>query len=206
VLRWLLVLALSLASSRALAQHAGQGAPEAGRAQPVPALPGGGVRAPPPPPIVVSSARAPRAARFAHVAAIAGVVSAGLLLGGSVAIAVVDDPGSERVTRGVQLGFTALAAPCVAFAAYRARRGAFLSEGRRVRTLGWAAYAGAIALIVAQWYGAFHDAETSPGLTVAGGALGALSVLPQAWDAYLSARQARMRSLRLSASGLTLRF
>jgi hypothetical protein len=180
-------LGLSLASNLTLAQSA---PPALG----VPPLP--------------SRAHAGEAGRFARVAAFVGVVSAGLLLGGSIAIAVVDDPGSERVTRGVQLGFTALAAPSVAFGAYRARRETGRLEGGRVRALGWAAYTVAIATGVSQWYGAFHDTQASPGLTIALGALGAFSVLPHAWDAYLCARHARMRTLQLGLSpfGLSLRF
>jgi hypothetical protein len=187
VVRWLLVLGLSLASNLTLAQSA----PPALRAPPLP-----------------SRAHAGEAGRFARTAAFVGVVSAGLLLGGSIAIAVVDDPGSERVTRGVQLGFTALAAPLVAFGAYSARRGTGRLGGGRVRALGWTAYTVAIATGVSQWYGTFHDMQASPGLTIAFGALGALSVLPHAWDAYLCARYARMRTLRLGLSpfGLSLRF
>lgn len=187
MLRWLLVLILSLASDAVLAQSDLRAAPAA--------------LAPP-------ASRADTAGRFAHVAAIAGVVSAGLLLGGAVAIAALDDPGSEQVTRGLQLGYTALAAPFVAFGAYSARRSSALIEGRRVRTVGWIAYGGAIALGVSQWYGAFHETQSSPGLTIAFGALGALSVLPQAWDAYVCARYARLRSIRfgLSPFGLSLRF
>src|SRR5690606_2538147 len=105
--------------------------------------------------------------RFAHAAALTGVVSAGLLLGGAIAIAAVDDLDSERVTRGVQLGFTALAAPFVAFGAYSARRGGAPLGGRRVHTVGWIAYGGAIALGVQQWYGALHGIRTPAGLSVA---------------------------------------
>jgi hypothetical protein len=187
VVRWLLVLGLSLASNLALAQSA------------APALRASALG---------SGAQAGEAGRFARVAAFVGVVSAGLLLGGSIAIAVVDDPGSERVTRGVQLGFTALAAPLVAFGAYSARRGTARLEGGSVRALGWAAYTVAIATGVAQWYDAFHDTQPSTGVTIALGALGALSVLPHAWDAYLCARYARIRTLQLGLSplGLSLRF
>jgi len=187
VVRWLLVLALSLASGRVFAQNDLRLVP--------------GTR-------LALAPRAPEAGRFAHAAAITGVVSAVLLLGGAIAIAAVDDPDSERITRGVHLGLTALAPPLVALGAYSARRGSVVLEGRRVRGLGWAAYAGAIGGGVGQWYGAFHDTQASPALTITVGALGAIAVLAQAWDAYLCARHARLRSLRLGFSprGLALRF
>jgi hypothetical protein len=181
VLRWLVVFGLSLASSVAAAQTQPFPHPTTALARPAPL-------------------RHASAGRFAHAASIVGVVSAGLLFGGSIAIAVVDDPDSEQVTRGVHLGYTVLAAPFVAFGAYHARRRAALAGKSSLRNLGWIAYTGAVAMGVAQWYGAFHDTPASRGLTIAGGAVAALSVLPHAFDAYLCARHARLRDLGLSLS------
>jgi hypothetical protein len=180
VLRWLVVVGIWLASGLAAAQS-------------------GPWLATAPRPVLRPDGDA---GRFARAASIVGVASAGLLLGGAIAIAVVDDPASERTTRGIQLGYTALAAPVVAFGAYSARRdarGVGLPSGR-VRTLGWVAYSGAVATGVAQWYGAFHDLRTTPGLTIAQGVLAAFSVLPHAFDAYRCARFARLRALGIGVS------
>jgi hypothetical protein len=211
VVRLLLVVALSFASAQAAADG---GSPQPARdlaaENQLRRLAAGGAPTTPAPLVLIAPAARPQrsAGRFARAAAITGLVSAGLLLGGAITIATVDDPESERITRGLHLGFTAVAAPFVAFGAYSARRGSALFAGRRVRAVGWIAYAGAIASGVAQWYGAFHGDQAPAALTITGGAMGALSVLPQAWDAYLSGRHARARSLRLglSARGLALHF
>lgn len=185
MLRWLVVLGLWLACSTAAAQTQL------------------GWHSKSPPAARVSLGQ--HSGRFARAASIVGVVSAGLLFGGSVAIGVADHRESERVTRGLQLGYTVVAAPFVALGAFSARRRAGILGGRAsLRTMGWIAYTAAVANGVAQWYGAFHDAPTSRGLTITGGVLAAMSLLPHAFDAYLCARHARLRDLGLTFSGLGL--
>lgn len=131
---------------------------------------------------------------FARGAAIGGTVGAGLLLGGSVAIALVDDLESERITRGVWLGTLTLTAPIIALGAWTARRRAEVEGYKQLRWLGWTSWTFAVANGGLQWYQAFHDRSLSPGLTVGLGALGALSLLPLSLDAFVSARRATMRA------------
>jgi hypothetical protein len=194
VLRWLAVLGLSLASSLAAAQPASQPA----SAQPLSLLP------------LPSATSVAKAGRLGRSGALVGVVSAGLLLGGAIAIVAVEPPAHERVTRGLHLGYTALSTPFVAFTAYLTRRrsGADPRARRALRRIGWFAYALAVANDVALWYGAFHGQHDRDALTIGTGVLGAFAVLPQAFDAYMCARQARVRALGFSVSGLgvALRF
>src|SRR5689334_299150 len=101
------VLVLSAATSRAHAQQTAPAAPT-GRAEP----PGPSARAVPQLMRALGPERDPGA--FAQGAGVFGVVAAGALLGGSIAIAAVDDLHSERVTRGIWLGALALSTPLVA--------------------------------------------------------------------------------------------
>jgi hypothetical protein len=139
----------------------------------------------------------PRAARdpgaFARAAAIFGTVSAGILLGGSIAIAAVDDLPSERITRGVWLGVLTVSSPFVALGAYTARKRARVDGYKAVRLLGWTSWSFGLANGVLQWYEAFHGNSQPWGLTVGLGALGALATLPLAIDAFVSGRRASMR-------------
>ena len=132
-------------------------------------------------------------ARFAHAGALLGVVSAGLVLGGSIAIAVVDDVPSERVTRGLWLGYVAVAPPLVAFSAWLARRESGHHGYRGLRRFGWVAYSSAIAHGIYQFYGALHDERTPRGLTVLGGSMAALALLPHALEAFMAGRHVRAR-------------
>jgi hypothetical protein len=144
--------------------------------------------------------------RLARRAAIAGLVGAGLMLAGTLAIELADQPESEGVTRGVHLGFTALAAPLVAFAAYTVRRREG-SEGDAVlRQMGWAFYAAAITLGVSQWYDALNDHHVPSGLGYLYGSLAVLSLLPQCFDAYISGRSARFPLLVVTPVGLLAKF
>jgi len=141
--------------------------------------------------------------------AVFGTISAGLSLGGAIAIAVAKDPGSERITRGLWLGHAAVATPLVAFSSFLARRQAHYAGYKGVRRLGWIAYGFAISHGIVQWYGAFHDFPTRPGLTVLAGSMGALAVLPHALDALLASRQAkrpRLGRVALAPMGLAVQF
>ena len=151
-----------------------------------------------------------RTARGAHGAAVFGLVSAGLLLGGAIGIAAADHLESERVTRGLWLGTMVLAPPIVGLTAYLARRGRAVQGVRSARRLGWTAYSAAVTNGVLQWYGAFH-AERSPVLlTVSGGFFGVLCLLPLAFDALVSARSARTSAPQArfvpGISGMGVRF
>jgi hypothetical protein len=144
--------------------------------------------------------------RIAHVAAIAGVVGAGLMLGGTLAIELADRPKSEDVTRGLHLGFTALAAPLVAWASYSVRSSERTDGSNPLRAMGWGFYTGAIAFGVAHWYDALHGERIPSAYGALYGTLAILSLLPQCFDAYLAARSARVSSLVATPAGVMLRF
>jgi hypothetical protein len=128
------------------------------------------------------------------------------MLSGTPAIELVDRPHSERVTRGIHLGFTALAAPLVALASYSVRRSDSGDGVPVLRALGWGFYAGAIALGVGQWYSALHDQYVPPGLGYLYGSLAVLSLLPHCFDAYITARNARLPTLIVTPGGFVARF
>jgi hypothetical protein len=138
-----------------------------------------------------SSPRDPGA--FARGAAIMGTVSGVLLLGGSVAIAVVDDVESERITRGLWVGTLTLSAPIVALGAWTARDRGQVEGYKQLRWLGWTTWTFALANGVLQWVEAFDGQSQPPGLTIGLGALGALALLPLSLDAFASAHRASMR-------------
>ena len=152
----------------------------------------------------------PPLGNLAYAGAIFGTVSAGLVLGGATAIAVVDDAASERVTRGLWLGYLGVATPLVALSAHLGRRGSRFRASPTVRRLGWGAYAAAMTDGVLLWSGTFRDFSAPRGLTIAAGAIGALALLPHALDALLSARNAQMQRFRArlspSPSGLAVSF
>ena len=190
---WLLLLLVILGS---------YSEPAAAQA-PWPARPTQGVTLPKP-----RSARNPGS--FAQGAAIFGTVSAGLLLGGAIAIAAVDDVESERITRGVWLGVASLSPPIIALGGWSARKRAKVQGYKSLRLLGWSSWSFAVANGILQGYEAFHDESQPWGLTVGLGALGVLATLPLSFDAFVCARRARMRgfltSMRVSPFGLSARF
>lgn len=146
---------------------------------------------------------------FATGAAWFGAVSGALSLGGSIAIASLNDHESETITRGVWLGYTALAVPIVAVGSYTTRKRARVEGYRGIRTLGWTSYVGALGNGIAQWYLVFIDAKPSPGFTVGLGVLGLMSLFPHAFDAYVSGRAARAKGLASvvpTPGGLAVRF
>ncbi len=129
----------------------------------------------------------------ALVGGIVAVTSAGLLLGGSIAIAVVNDAESERLSRGLLLGVTALSVPSVAIMAWLSRKRADVEGFARVRTWGWAAWTGATINSALQWALVLDDRRISPALTIAAGGMGALGASIHALDAFASARRAHLR-------------
>ncbi len=147
---------------------------------------------------------------FARGAAIFGSVSAGLLFGGAIAIAAVDDLPSERVTRGFWLGTATLSSPIIALGAYTARKRARVDGFKGVRLLGWTSWTFAIANGILQWYEAFQGQSQPWGLTVGLGALGAMATLPLSLDAFVCARRATMRrflsNVQLGPLSLRARF
>jgi hypothetical protein len=132
-----------------------------------------------------------RRTRFAFTGAVLGAVSAGLLLGSAIAIAVVDDAQSERVTRGVWLGEVAVATPLVALSGWTARRQAGFAGYRGLRQLGWIAYGAAIADGIVLWYATLEGTRMPPALTVGAGVIAVFALLPHALDSYVSGRRAR---------------
>jgi hypothetical protein len=155
-------------------------------------------------------ARAPnRRARFALAGAVLGAASAGLLLGGAIAIAVADDGTSERVTRPLWLGQLAVSTPLVALSSWMARRAGGGAGYRSLRRLGWTAYGAGVADGIILWYGAREEWQLPAGLTVVAGAIACFALLPHALDALIASRAVRSRgarSIRARAGGLALTF
>jgi hypothetical protein len=144
--------------------------------------------------------------RLARVSAIVGVVGAGLMLSGTLAIQLVDRPGSEDVTRGIHLGFTALAAPLVAWGSYAVRKSELAEGSAPMRALGWGFYASAIGLGVGQLFDALQERRIHRGLGYLYGTLALLSLLPHCLDAYLTARGARVPRLLVTPFGVVAPF
>jgi hypothetical protein len=151
-----------------------------------------------------------RRTRFAYAGAVLGPSVAALLLGGAIAIAVVDDDESERVTRGVWLGALVTTAPLVALSAHLARRASGYEGVKAVRRLGWFAWGLAASDGALLWAFTFADFPRSSVLTIGAGALGAVSLLPLALDALAGGRSLRVRRfvarIEPRAGGLALRF
>jgi hypothetical protein len=162
------------------------------------ALPTGGVH------------KTPRRERFAYTGAVFGTVSAALVLGGSIGIALADDLASERVTRGVFLGYLSVATPLVALSVFLARREGKYEGYQALRRFGWLSYGLGVSDGALLWASAFRHEESPRLLTIAAGAFGALSLLPHALEALSAARNLRTRRwqqrLHASATGLTIRF
>jgi hypothetical protein len=155
-----------------------------------------------------SSADPPRdPGAFARGAAIYGIVASGLLLGGAITIAAVDDVHSEHVTRGVWLGTVALSAPFVALGGWTARKRTGVKGYKGVRFLGFTSWTFGVANGILQWYEALHDESQPWGLTVALGADGVMATLPLSLDAFISGRRASKRHhfVRFSLGPLSLR-
>ncbi len=132
-----------------------------------------------------------------------------MALGGSIAIATLNEHDHEPITRGVWVGYTALAVPVVALGSYTTRKRARVEGFSGLRVVGWSAYLGAVGNGVAQWYLALVDARPTPGFTIGVGALGLMAFLPHAFDAYASGRAARAKVLgrwRPTTNGVAVRF
>ncbi len=152
-----------------------------------------------------------RRMRFAYTGAVLGAVSAGLVLGSSIAIASVDDLHSERITRGVWLGYFALSTGVVALSSALARRelGGTSESGRGSRNVAWSAFAIALADGAILWAGSFQGFPNMDVLTIGAGVIGTVALLPHALDAWLAGRGLRSRhmvSLEPAANGLRVRF
>jgi hypothetical protein len=145
----------------------------------------------------VAQSAAPAVTHERSVAALAGgvvaAVSAGLLLGGSIAIAAVDDPPSEPITRGLLVGVTAASVPSVAIMAWYTRSRAGVEGFSGIRGWGWSAWSGAMINGALQWALVLKDREVAPALTIATGAMGALAASIHAFDAFATSRRARLR-------------
>ncbi|HEY6876830.1 MAG TPA: hypothetical protein VI299_02380 [Polyangiales bacterium] len=156
--------------------------------------------------------RAPHEARlrFAYTGAILGAVSAGVVLGSAIAIATVDDYGSERITRGVWVGYLAVSTSLVALSAHLARGpGAATESSKAARNLGWTAFALAMTDGLILWAGAFRGFTHVDALTIGAGAIGAAALLPHALDALVESRSMKVRrigGLEPVANGLRVRF
>jgi hypothetical protein len=158
---------------------------------------------------VLTPGASARPIRFGRAAAIIGLVSAGISLGGAIAIAAADDFDSEVVTRSVWLGYTAVMPPFVAFGAYRARRHRRVAGTRSARRLGWVAYTAAVSQGVLQLTLTAQGTKIPAGLTIASGLFGALALAPHAFDAWVGVRGARLRGrafIRPTLTGLHVQF
>ena len=152
-----------------------------------------------------------RRARFAYTGAALGVVGAGLVLGGAIAIGVVDQSlHSERISRGVWLGALVVTTPLVALSAYLARKASGTPGYKGVRRVGWLAYALGVSDGALLFAGTFNGVPRSRTLTIGAGVIGVFALLPHALEALQAGRSLRMRRfmqrVHASASGLTLQF
>jgi hypothetical protein len=138
---------------------------------------------------------ASRSPGFARGASWFGLFGGALSLAGSFAIAFADDPDSERITRGISFSFNALAVPVVALGSWTTRRRARVKGHQASRQLGWTAYTGAITNSGAMWYLALQNDPPSVAYTLGIGFVSLLSFLPHAFDAYVTARAARLRGV-----------
>ena len=118
---------------------------------------------------------------------------ASLVLGGSVAIAVVDDQDSEPLTRGLILGVTAVTVPSVAIMAWVTRKQAGVQSFAAIRTWGWTAWTGGVVNTALQWALVLDGRRLPAGITIAGGVMSALGASIHAFDAFASARRAQLR-------------
>lgn len=146
---------------------------------------------------------------FARGAAWMGLFAGVLSVAGSVGIAVVDHPESERITRGVWLGHLTLAVPVVAIGSLTSRKRARVQGLKGMRTLGWTAYTGVLGNGALQWYLVLTDSQPRPGVTIGLGAAALLAFLPHAFDAYVAGRASRLKglaSLRPTANGFAVHF
>jgi hypothetical protein len=147
--------------------------------------------------------------RFAYTGAVLGAVSAALVLGSAIAIAQVDDNRSERITRGVWVGYLGVSTTLVALSAHLASGpGGASGAGKATRQLGWTAFALAFTDGLILWAGAWHEFGDLDVLTIGAGAIGVVALLPHALDALVAARDMKVRRLALqpTANGLRLRF
>lgn len=162
-------------------------------------------------PYIVLQRQIPRRERFARTGAVLGTVSAALVLGSAIAIAVAPD-WHARVTRSVWLGVVATTTPLVALSAWLARREGNFPGYVDLRRLGWLAYTLAMtdgALVLTN---AFHHERSPRLLTSAAGVFAALALLPHALDAATAAHTLRSRRFRVvrpvtfQGSSVTVRF
>ncbi len=128
------------------------------------------------------------------------------MLSGTLAIQLSHRPGSEDVTRGIHLGFTALAGPLVAWGSYAVRKREIVEGSAAMRAMGWGFYASAIGLGVGQFYDALHERRIHNGLGYLYGTLALLSLLPHCLDGYLTAREARVPRLLVTPMGVIAPF
>jgi hypothetical protein len=156
------------------------------------------------------SYRTPRRARFAYTGAVLGTVSAGLVFSGALSIALADRQDSERITRGVWLGYVAVSTPIVALSAWLGRKGGSYRGYAGLRRVGWVAYGLTVSDGVLLWYGALKGYDMPAYLTISAGVLAVLALLPHALDALTTSRLSRARRfsarMRPSPHGLALAF
>ena len=146
---------------------------------------------------------------LARGAAWFGLLSGALSLGGSIAIASLNDREHEPITRGVWVGYTTLAVPLVAIGSYVTRKRARVEGVSGLRIMGWSAYLGAVSNGAAQWYLVLVDVRPTPGFTIGVGVIGLMSFLPHAFYAYVSGRAARSKRfarITPTTNGLAVRF
>ncbi|MDB4971903.1 MAG: hypothetical protein JWN48_244 [Myxococcaceae bacterium] len=152
----------------------------------------------------------PRRQRFAYTGAVLGSSSAALVLGGSIGIALANDIPSERVSRGVWLGYVAVATPLVAMSSWLASRESGYQGFKAVRRVGWLAYGLAVSDGALLWSSAFRHVYSPRLLTIGAGVFGVFALLPHALDALNAARSLRSKRLQqrlhVTGTGLLLRF
>lgn len=139
----------------------------------------------------------PRQANVARGVAIFGVFSAALILSGSIVLGTQDSVQGERIGRGLMLGLNVVSTPIIAISTLVVRRQLRIKGLPALRRSFWAFYLAAVVTDSLYLHRALHDDQVPLGLSIAAGATSAVAVLGYAYDAFITARQARLRGFAL---------
>jgi hypothetical protein len=151
----------------------------------------------------VGESEPPGVCRVGQGVAYLGLAGSLATLGGSVAVTYAERGHGDRVGRGVLAFGTLGLVPLVALGSFITRRQCDVKGLPSARTLGWVSYAGASATALASWVYALDGYPPSRGLSIGIGAIGALALLPAAFDAYVASHQSRAVGLQLVLGPVT---
>ncbi|HEX6246151.1 MAG TPA: hypothetical protein VFZ61_34745 [Polyangiales bacterium] len=127
--------------------------------------------------------------------ALFGLVSAALTLSGSIVLGTQDSERGERIGRGVMLGLNLATTPVIAISTAVVRRQLRVKGVPALRRSVWAFFLA--AAFTDSWflYNSFHDQQAPLGISILAGVSSACAMLGYAYDAFITARQARIGGL-----------